>query len=524
MYIERLLSVKAVIQKLVLCACLVVFSLKTSAQVVSYQQKAVPDTLTFAERFSISTNSIDWLLLLPNISVEYDIRPEEWNKWAVGAKVRGNWQTKNRNGFKPDQVYNLFEGRVELKNYFRTRLVTPENTKYFPQPKGLLKRLFTNHRDSVVKHPNVTYYRGAYVALSKYSMRLFSSTGRQGSTIQAGIMLGMVRPLYQFPNGNSMDLDLGISAGLCVTRYLEYGYDRVNNSYPLYDNQKHNTYHLLPYPVINEARVAFVYRFGDGSNMITHKYRDRYDVDEAYRTRYQQRIDSILEVEDRAAKEKAVIDALYHQFDSIYNKVHPSLLENYQQIEADKKAAAKAAAAALVQQKKDSVNALALAKKNAKIAEKVRKDSLAAQQKAAKDSIAAHERELRNSAAAAQKAAKDSIAAAQKAAKDSIAAHERDLRNASAAAQKAAKDSIAAAQKAAKDSIAAAKKAAKNKKNKKAEPTTEDTQVAPDNTDEQTPAESSEATKDEESPYTPVEENKTEQTNDNNTDGKEGEE
>jgi len=333
-------------------------------------------------------------------------------------------------------------------------------------------------------------------------MRLFSSTGRQGSTIQAGIMLGMVRPLYQFPNGNSMDLDLGISAGLCVTRYLEYGYDRVNNSYPLYDNQKHNTYHLLPYPVINEARVAFVYRFGDGSNMITHKYRDRYDVDEAYRTRYQQRIDSILEAEDRAAKEKAVIDALYHQFDSIYNKVHPSLLENYQQIEADKKAAAKAAAAALVQQKKDSVNALALAKKNAKIAEKVRKDSLAAQQKAAKDSIAAHERELRNSAAAAQKAAKDSIAAAQK----------------------AAKDSIAAAQKAAKDSIAAAKKAAKNKKNKKAEPTTEDTQVAPDNTDEQTPAESSEATKDEESPYTPVEENKTEQTNDNNTDGKEGEE
>jgi hypothetical protein len=265
----------------------------------------------------------------------------------------------------------------------------------------------------------------------------------------------------------------------------------VNNSYPLYDNQKHNTYHLLPYPVINEARVAFVYRFGDGSNMITHKYRDRYDVDEAYRTRYQQRIDSILEAEDRAAKEKAVIDALYHQFDSIYNKVHPSLLENYQQIEADKKAAAKAAAAALVQQKKDSVNALALAKKNAKIAEKAAKDSLAAQQKAAKDSIAAHE---------------------------------RDLRNASAAAQKAAKDSIAAAQKAAKDSIAAAKKAAKNKKNKKVEPTTEDTQVAPDNTDEQTPAESSEATKDEESPYTPVEENKTEQTNDNNTDGKEGEE
>ena len=502
MYIERLLSVKAVIQKLVLCACLVVFSLKTSAQVVSYQQKAVPDTLTFAERFSISTNSVDWLLLLPNISVEYDIRPEEWNKWAVGAKVRGNWQTKNRNGFKPDQVYNLFEGRVELKNYFRTRLVTPENAKYFPQPKSFWKRLFTNHRDSVVKHPNVTYYRGAYVALSKYSMRLFGSTGRQGSTIQAGIMLGMVRPLYQFPNGNSMDLDLGISAGLCVTRYLEYGYDRVNNSYPLYDNQKHNTYHLLPYPVINEARVAFVYRFGDGSNMITHKYRDRYDVDEAYRTRYQQRIDSILEAEDRAAKEKAVIDALYHQFDSIYNKVHPSLLENYQQIEADKKAAAKAAAAALVQQKKDSVNAIAQEKKNARIAEKAAKDSLAAQQKAAKDSIAAHERELRNASVAAQKAAKDSIAAAKK----------------------AAKDSIAAAQKAAKDSIAAAKKAAKNKKNKKAEPTTEDTQVAPDNTDEQTPAESSEATKDEESPYTPVEENKTEQTNDNNTDGKEGEE
>jgi hypothetical protein len=482
-----------VIQKLGLCACLVVFSLKTSAQVVSYKQKDVPDTLTFAERFSISTNSVDWLLLLPNIGVEYDIRPEEWNKWAVGAKVRGNWQTKNRNGFKPDQVYNLFEGRVELKNYFRTRLLrSKEDTIFFPRPKNFLKRLFANRCDTVVRHPSVTYYRGAYVSLSKYSMRLFSSTGRQGSTIQAGIMLGMVRPLYQFPNGNSLDLDLGISAGLCVTRYLEYGYDRMNNSYPLYDNQKHNTYHLLPYPVINEARVAFVYRFGDGSNMITHKYRDRYDVDSLYRNAHNALMKELEQKRKDREKEEETMDALYHEFEILYNKVHPTLLKNLQQeeadkkkVEADKKVAEKAAYAARVQQKKDSVNA----EKNKRVADKLIKDSIAAAQK-------------------------DSIAAVQKAVKDSISA-----------AKKAVKDSVAAAKNAAKDSIAAAKKAAKNnKKNKKVEPTAEETQVAPDNSEGQTPGESSETTKEEGSPYTPVEENETEQTDDNNTDGKEGEE
>ena len=406
------------IRKLIVFACLVAFTTKASAQLVSYQQKAVPDTLTFAERFSISTNAFDWLILLPNISVEYDIRPEEWNKWAVGFKLRGNWKTWNKNGFKPAQVYNLIEGRFEVRNYFRTRLVNAENAKYFPKPEGFFKKLLTNRRDSVVKHPNLTYYRGGYVSFSKYSFRLFSATGHQGIAAQAGVLFGIVRPLYQFANGNSMDLDLGISGGICFTKADEYGYDRENNCYPV---QKRNGWQLVPYPVINEARVAFVYRFGDGSNMITHKYRDRYDVDEAYRTAHQNRIDSLLDAQARQAAEDKVINALYHQFDSVYNMVYQNKLNEYQRQEAEKKAAEKAAQEAIVKHKKDSIAAIATAAKNAKLAaklaEKNAKDSISAAQKAAKDSISAAQKAMKDSISAAQKAAKDSISAAKKAQK-----------------------------------------------------------------------------------------------------------
>ena len=417
---------KAVIRKLIVFACLVAFTTKASAQLVSYQQKAVPDTLTFAERFSISTNAFDWLILLPNISVEYDIRPEEWNKWAVGFKLRGNWKTWNKEGFKPAQVYNLIEGRFEVRNYFRTRIVNAENAKYFPKPEGFFKKLLTNRRDSVVKHPNLTYYRGGYVSFSKYSFRLFSATGHQGIAAQAGVLFGIVRPLYQFANGNSMDLDLGISGGVCFTKADEYGYDRENNCYPI---QKRNGWQIVPYPVINEARVAFVYRFGDGSNMITHKYRDRYDVDEAYRTAHQNRIDSLLDAQARQAAEDKVINALYHQFDSVYNMVYQNKLNEYQRQEAEKKAAEKAAQEAIVKHKKDSIAAIATAAKNAKLAAKL-----------------------------AEKNAKDSVAAAQKAMKDSISAAQKSAKHAQDSIARAAKDSISAA----KDSISAAKKALKH--------------------------------------------------------------
>ena len=91
--------------------------------------------------------------MLPNLSLEYDLRNVTWNRWAIGLKVKGNWQT--RHDIKPAMVYNMIEARAELRYYWRTRLIDNEH----PRNKSFLKRLFSCRRDTL-KHPNTTYYRG----------------------------------------------------------------------------------------------------------------------------------------------------------------------------------------------------------------------------------------------------------------------------------------------------------------------------------------------------------------------------
>ena len=326
--------------------CFTMLAIRVSGQVVDRRQKVVPDSLTFAERLSLNTNSVDWLLLMPNIGVEFDLRGMEWSKWALGLKVRANWQTEHT--FKPAQVYNLLEGRIELKHYYRIRLVD----KYFSQP-GKIGKLFSNRKDSVrIKHPNTTYYHGGFLSFSNYSMMLIGSTGRQGMAITGGAIFGMLKPLYQFSSGNSLDVDLGFSVGLCLTKADEYGYDRESNCYPILGK---NGWKVVPFPIVNEARVAFVYRFGRGMHKLTAKYRDRYDVDEDYRTRYESRIDSLEKARQEMEQNNAFRNNMQKHFEYIYNKVYPHYLQRYQQ-----EAAAKAQKEAeMRQQQAEQMNAAA---------------------------------------------------------------------------------------------------------------------------------------------------------------------
>ena len=342
-------------------------------------QKYAPDTLSFADRISVNTNAVDWLLLLPNIGVEFDIRPEEWNRWTLGLKVRGNWQTSHT--FKPAQVYNLIEAKMEARHYYRLRT----SNKYFRTPgkRNYVARAYSNVRDSIVRHPNITYYHGGYLAFSNYSMKLLGSTGHQGNAISGGLLFGMVKPLYQFANGHSLDLDMGFSAGLCFTKADEYGYDSESNCYPLVEKAK--GWQLVPFPVIDDVHVAFIYRFGDGKHMLTKKYRDRYDVDEVYRNAWHDRIDYEVAQRDSAAQADRHISSMQEDFDSIYNKVYPILLQKYK--------AEQAAEAAKQQHQREAVRQAEAQKKAAaaaqKAAQQAAKKAAADQKKAEKEAAKA---------------------------------------------------------------------------------------------------------------------------------------
>lgn len=243
-----------------------------------------------------------------------------WNRWAVGLKARGNWQTKH--GYLPAQVWNLMEVRAEVRHYWRTRQISEQ----FPANTSKLKKLISCRRPTL-KHPNTTYYRGFYLSYSKYSF-LLTGTGRQGKAVNAGFLYGIVSPLYQFANGNTLDFDLGVSIGLTYTQYDEYRHDRESNCYERLsaDNRQ-----LVPLPLPHELRVGLTYRFtNDMKHHLPQRYRWRYDVDEVFRDKVIARVKREKEIADSIQKVNKNIGTLQDYFDLIYNRHYNRILNQLQ--------------------------------------------------------------------------------------------------------------------------------------------------------------------------------------------------
>lgn len=266
-------------------------ALSMQAQVM--ERKTGVDTLSAAERLSVRTNAADWLMLLPNIGVEYDIRNTNWNRWSVGLNLRSNWQSSHT--YRPGIVYNLTGIRAEVRNYRRTRQMNysklpvlnekgdtiglATETNGLDPHTNFIGKIFSVRRKKI-KYPLNTYYRGLYLSYNDFSLK-FASEGKQGSALGIGMTYGFIRPLHEYPNGNSLDFELGISGGLAYAKYDTYRHDRESDCYSVIESKD---WHIIPYPVISEIKVGFVYRFGNYP--ITKKYRWRYDVDMPYKSKY----------------------------------------------------------------------------------------------------------------------------------------------------------------------------------------------------------------------------------------------
>ena len=270
-----------------------------------FKSKTGVDTLTFAERISLRTNAVDWTLLTPNLGVEFDVKSTNWNRWAVGLTLKTKWNTPAT--FKNRVFYNITEVRADFRNYWRTRQI---NNKV-PAHTGFIDRLFSCRR-RVVKHPKTTYYRGAYMSFSDFSIK-FGREGHQGKALSAGITYGIIKPLYAFRTGNTLDLDLGFDAGFVAVNSEKFIYNRADNCYT---RTKQGSWKVVPFPMPTAARVGFVYRFG--SYPITKKYRWRYDAD----AQYQYRIDSIAN--------QRVVDAINkHNRDSVESVIYKEFWQVY---------------------------------------------------------------------------------------------------------------------------------------------------------------------------------------------------
>ena len=201
-------------------------------------------TVLGKHRWSFRTNALEWLLTIPNFGVEYDLSGSVFNRMTIGLNARYNWNTAHN--YAPPMVFNVFEVRPEFRYYWRTddKLAVGNWVR-----EKLLK--------DDARHTWRAYYIGAYINAGTYSFKL-GKEGRQGQMYGLGVSMGYSLPLYQYRKG-AVDIEFGAALGLAMTQYRAFGHN-PNGNYYYEITGRSRGFHLVPYPVISELKVAFVYR------------------------------------------------------------------------------------------------------------------------------------------------------------------------------------------------------------------------------------------------------------------------
>ena len=228
--------------KLYLTITLVLLSISGMAQPLADKKEKEPEPITFGQRFSFRTNTVDWALMTPNASIGFDLGSSPYNRLTLNLSGRYNWNT--RPDTKTYHLYDIREGKVEVRKYYHTR---QRNTPY----EGL-QRFFSPKR----VNPRYwrAYYWGVYAAYTEFAFKL-DRYGYGGDAVHAGFSFGMERSLFTYKT-SCLDLEVGASAGVAYWDGFKFKLDRENN---LYVAEK---LYKKVLPVLSEVRVALVYRFG----------------------------------------------------------------------------------------------------------------------------------------------------------------------------------------------------------------------------------------------------------------------
>lgn len=210
------------------------------------------ENLKFSDRLSLRTNVIDWLALTPNVGLELTLGDKSWNKWTLGLSGRVNWNTQPKT--LAYNVYDLYDGKMELRKYWHGN------------------------------NPRRVFYWGVYGGANKFDMKL-SATGKRGNAFTGGLMFGTICQLYGYQNGASLDLDLGINAGVVFAKWEEYSRELQNNLHVYTTTAPQNCYKITFDPLVYAAstdvvKVSLVYHFG---TKVANRYKKREAVDETYR-------------------------------------------------------------------------------------------------------------------------------------------------------------------------------------------------------------------------------------------------
>lgn len=140
--------------------------------------------------FGIRTNAVSWMMLMPNIGIEYKTDDH------IGLLIDGGWAHWNLNA---------------RSRYWRMWNIAPQTRYYFGE--------------------NKYNYIGA-----QYTMGEYNFTGQQGKYLGGGLTLG-----HQFYAGKNLMVDLGLSLGYLYL-YDKEEYKRISGVNYRYRQKASNGY------------------------------------------------------------------------------------------------------------------------------------------------------------------------------------------------------------------------------------------------------------------------------------------
>ena len=271
------------------------------------------EKLSQKERISVRTSLTDWVLLTPNIGIEYDLGSKNWNRYSLNINLR--YRPSSSDTYVQPVVFNIFEATLEGRVYWRERQA--QSSGYLRRHTNLWDKLWSC-RVMVPSHPKWIFYRGLYLTYSDYNIYFDGINGRAGQAIMFGGSWGFIKPFLAFQNGNSLDMEFGLSIGLCYQKFHTYTHYKKDNTYRW---RSHVNWRLETYPMPRDIHIGVVYRFGNYP--IQKKYRWRYDVDMEYRAR----IDSIYEHNLSHKEQKFIRDSIYKVVSKDFRVLYDSCVQ-----------------------------------------------------------------------------------------------------------------------------------------------------------------------------------------------------
>lgn len=195
------------------------------------------DSYNFWSHFSLSTNFVDWALVIPNLGLEIDLgNPERMSTQTVGFQFKGSPASRDylAEGLYDQTSYRFWDARFDWRFHFT----------------------FGRHPERFKGR----FYAGLYAEYMDYTLctpiDLFDRNAlKDGDAIIGGLAGGYEFPGFSYGNRHFFQFQVGGSLGIIHADYKAYTADGFQKQ-------------VRTFPMLTELRFALTYR----NHTISRKY------------------------------------------------------------------------------------------------------------------------------------------------------------------------------------------------------------------------------------------------------------